>query len=219
MAQDEICDVQVVGRTTDDQGRTLVQETFWYKGSFYMTDRYERADESSEKKAVEDTAPAPPNPTEDEPVGATSAVEVPTSLVETSLAGCNIVETAATARPTTTQEAGTAPSANHNCEQVAEQAKCPDESKTKGSRRNSPAPSSGGTNSSEGGGGRNHPLHDRSARKAARGGPPAVALVRSTARGQDGLAAAMPGCADHRGPAMRPICTRLSLGSCWTRRT
>lgn len=122
-----------------------------------MTDRYERADESSEKKAVEDTAPAPPNPTEDEPVGATSAVEVPTSLVETSLAGCNIVETATTAQPTTTQEAGTAPSANHNCEQVAEQAKCPDESKTKGNRRNSPAPSSGGTDSAKGSGGKKSP--------------------------------------------------------------
>jgi len=157
MAQDEICDVQVVGRTTDDQGRTLVQETFWYKGSFYMTDRYERADESSEKKAVEDTVPAPPNPTEDGPVGATSAVEVPTSLVETSLAGCNIVETATTAQPTTTQEAGTAPSTNHSCDQVAEQAQRPDESKTEGNRRNSPGPPSGGTDSVKGGSGKKSP--------------------------------------------------------------
>ena len=157
MAQDEICDVQVVGRTTDDQGRTLVQETFWYKGSFYMTDRYEQADESSEKKAVEDAVPAPPNPTEDGPVGATSAVEIPTSLVETSLAGCSIAETTTTAQPTTTQEAGTAPSANHNCEQVAEQTECPGESKTKGNRRNSPAPSSGGTDSAKGSGGKKSP--------------------------------------------------------------
>ena len=157
MAQDEICDVQVVGRTTDDQGRTLVQETFWYKGSFYMTDRYEQADESSEKKAVEDAVPAPPNPTEDGPVGATSAVEIPTSLVETSLAGCSIAETTTTAQPTTTQEAGTAPSANHNCEQVAEQAQRPDESKTEGNRRNSPAPSSGGTDSAKGSGGKKSP--------------------------------------------------------------
>ena len=50
MAQDEAYDVRVVGRRTDDQGRTVIQETFWYKGSFYMTDRYERADESSEEK-------------------------------------------------------------------------------------------------------------------------------------------------------------------------
>jgi hypothetical protein len=122
-----------------------------------MTDRYERADESSEKKAVEDTVPTPANPTEDGPVGAASAVEVPTSLVETSLAGCNIVETATTAQPTTTQEAGTAPSANHNCEQVAEQAQRPDESKTEGNRRNSPAPSSGGTDSVKGGSGKKSP--------------------------------------------------------------
>jgi hypothetical protein len=88
MAQDEAYDVRVFGRITDDQGRTLIQETFWYKGSFYMTDRYERADESSEKKEVEDAVPAPPNPTEDGPVEATSAVEVPTSPVETKPAGC-----------------------------------------------------------------------------------------------------------------------------------
>ncbi len=157
MAQDKVYDVQVVGRTTDDQGRTLIQETFWYKGSFYMTDRYERADESSEKKAVEDTVPAPPNPTEDGPVGATSAVGVPTLLVETSLAGCNIVEAAATAQPTTTQKAGTAPNANHTCRQVAEQTRRPDDSKTEGNRRNSPAPSAGGTDSAKGGGGRKSP--------------------------------------------------------------
>jgi len=157
MAQDEVYDVQVVGRTTDDQGRTLIQETFWYKGSFYMTDRYERADESSEKKAEEDAVPAPPNPTEDGPVEATSAVEVPTSLVETSLAGCNIVETATTAQPTTTQKAGTALNSNHNCGQAAEQTQCPDESKTEGNRRKFPAPSSGGTDSAKGGGGKKSP--------------------------------------------------------------
>ena len=92
MAQDEAYDVRVVGRRTDDQGRTLVQETFWYKGSFYMTDRYERADESTEKKAVEDALSAPPNPAEDEPVGATAAAEVPTLPVEAKPAGCNLVE-------------------------------------------------------------------------------------------------------------------------------
>jgi hypothetical protein len=198
MAQDEICDVQVVGRTTDDQGRTLVQETFWYKGSFYMTDRYERADESSEKKAVEDTAPAPPNPTEDEPVGATSAVEVPTSLVETSLAGCNIVETATTAQPTTTQEAGTAPSANHNCEQVAEQAKCPDESKTKGNRRNSPAPSSGGTDSAKGSGGKKSPAARPVSPKGGQRRPP-----RGGTRQEHGPRTRRPSCR-HAGMCRSP---------------
>jgi hypothetical protein len=157
MAQDEIYNVQVVGRTTDDQGRTLIQETFWYKGSFYMTDRYERADESSEKKTEGDAVPAPPSPTEDAPVKATSAVEVPTSPVEISLAGCNIVETVTTAQPSTTQEAGTAPNANHNREQVAEQTQRPDEPKTEGNCRNSPAPSSGGTDSAKGGGGKKSP--------------------------------------------------------------
>jgi hypothetical protein len=122
-----------------------------------MTDRYERADESSEKKAVEDTVPAPPNPTEDGPVGATSAVEVPTLLVETSLAGCNIVEALATAQPTTTQKAGIAPNANHTCRQAAEQSQRPDESKTDGNHRKPSAPSAGGTNSTEGGGGKRSP--------------------------------------------------------------
>ncbi|MFN9904560.1 MAG: hypothetical protein ACK56F_00360, partial [bacterium] len=65
---------------------------------------------------------------------------------------------------------------------------------------------------------RNHLLHDRSAQKAAREGLPAVALVRDAAHGQDDLAAAMLGCAGHRGPAMRPTCTRPSSGSCWIRR-
>ncbi len=122
-----------------------------------MTDRYERADESSEKKAVENTVPAPPNPTEDEPVGATSAVEVPTSLVETSFAGFNIVETATTAQPTTTQKAGTILNADHTCGQAAEQTQRPDESKTEGNCRSSPAPSSGGTVSAKGGGGKRSP--------------------------------------------------------------
>jgi hypothetical protein len=157
MAQDKAYDVRVVGRTTDDQGRTLIQETFWYKGSFYMTDRYERADESSEKKAVEDAVPAPPNPTEDGPVKATSAVEVPTSLVETSPAGCNIVEIATTAQPTTTQKAGTVPNANHTCRQAAGQTQQSDEPETDGNHRKPSAPSAGGTNSAEGGGGRKSP--------------------------------------------------------------
>jgi hypothetical protein len=108
MAQDEAYDVRVVGRRTDDQGRTLIQETFWYKGSFYMTDRYERADESSEKKAVEDAASTPPNPTEDVPVEATPAVEVPTLPVETEPAGCYLVETATTVRPAAPRRPGLA---------------------------------------------------------------------------------------------------------------
>jgi hypothetical protein len=36
MARNEVYDVRVIGRKTNDQGRTIVQETFWYKGSFYM---------------------------------------------------------------------------------------------------------------------------------------------------------------------------------------
>jgi hypothetical protein len=122
-----------------------------------MTDRYERAEESSEKKAVEVAVPAPPNPTEDGPVEATSAVEVPTSLVETSPAGCNIVETATTAQPTTTQKAGTAPNANHTSRQVAEQTQQSDEPKTNSNHRKPSAPSAGGTDSTEGGGGRKSP--------------------------------------------------------------
>jgi hypothetical protein len=110
MAQDEAYDVRVVGRRIDDQGRTLIQETFWYKGSFYMADRHERADESSEKKAVEDAVPTPPNPTEDGPVEAISAVEVPTLPVETRPAGCNLVEISTIAQPVTTQKAGHADS-------------------------------------------------------------------------------------------------------------
>jgi hypothetical protein len=183
-----------------------------------MTDHYERADESSEKKAVEDAVPAPPNPTEVGPVKATSAVEVPTSLVETSPAGCNTVEIATTAQPTTTQKAGTVPNATPAGRQRDRPSilTSPRLTATTGS----PLPCQPEAPiqrkvAVEG----NHPLHDRSARKAARGGPPAVVLVGSTAHGQDDLAAAMPGCAGHRGPAMRPICTRQSSGSCWTRRT
>jgi hypothetical protein len=109
MAQDKAYDVRVVGRRTDDQGRTVVQETFWYKGSFYMTDRYERADESTEKKAVEDAVPTPPNPAEDEPVRATSAAEVLMLPVETKPAGCNLVETVTTPQQATTQKTGAGP--------------------------------------------------------------------------------------------------------------
>jgi hypothetical protein len=198
MTQDEAHDVQIVGRTTDDQGRTLIQETFWYKGSFYMTDRYERADESSEKKAVEDAVPAPPNPTEDGPVEATSAVEIPTSLVETSLTGCNIVETATTAQPNTTQKAGTVPNANHTCKQAAEQTRCPDESKTEGNRRKSPAPSSGGTDSAKGSGGRKPPAARPVSPKGGQRRPP-----RGGARQEHGPRTRRPSCR-HAGMCRSP---------------
>jgi hypothetical protein len=183
-----------------------------------MTDRYERADESSERKAVQDAEPAPPNPTEDEPVKATSAVEDPTSPVETSPAGCNLVETATTAQPATTQKAGTAPNANHTCGQAAGQTQQFDEPKLTAATgsplpRQPEAPTQRKVAVE-----RSHLMHDRSARKAARGGPPAVVLVGGTAHGQGDLAAAMLGCAGPRGLAMRPICTQRSSGSCWTQR-
>jgi hypothetical protein len=220
MAQDEAYDVRVVGRRTDDQGRTLIQETFWYKGSFYMADRYERVDEPSEKKAVEDAVPSPPNPIEDEPVEATSAVEVPTLPVETRPAGCNLVETVTTAQPAMTQKAGTAPNANHTYRQTAEQTQQSDGPEADSSHRKPSAPSAADTDSAEDGSGRRNPLpHVQSARRAARGGLPAVALVGNTAHGQDDLAAAMLGCADPRGPATRPTCTQRSLGNCWIQRT
>jgi hypothetical protein len=149
MAQDEAYDVRVIGRRTDDQGRTLIQETFWYKGSFYMTDRYERADESSEKKAVEDAAPAPPNPTEDGPVEATPAVEVPTSPVEMEPAGCNFVETVTTARPVTTQETNTGPDASRTCVQTAKQTKAPADTEADSGRGEPPALSAVDTDSVE----------------------------------------------------------------------
>ena len=157
MAQDEAYDVRVVGRRIDDQGRTLIQETFWYKGSFYLTDRYERAEESSEKKAVEDAVPPPPNPTDDGPAEATFAVEVPTLPVETKPAGCNLVETATTAQPATTQKAGTAPNANHTCGQTAKQTQQSDGPKADSSHRKPSAPSAAGTDSAEGGGGNKPP--------------------------------------------------------------
>jgi hypothetical protein len=157
MAPDEAYDVRVVGRRMDDQGRTLIQETFWYKGSFYMADRYERADESSEKKAVEDAVPAPPNPTEDGPVEATSAVEVPMLPVETSPAGCNLVETATTAQPATTQEAGTVPNVNHTCGQTAEPTQQSDGPNTDSSHRKPSAPPAADIDPVEGGGGKKSP--------------------------------------------------------------
>jgi hypothetical protein len=117
-----------------------------------MTDRYEQADESSEKKTVEDAVPAPPNPTEDEPVEATSAVEVPTLPVETRPAGCNPVETATIAQPATTQKAGTAPNASRTCGQTAKQTQQSDSSHRKPS-----APSAADTDSAEDGGRKKSP--------------------------------------------------------------
>jgi hypothetical protein len=157
MAQDEAYDVRVVGRRTDDQGRTLIQETFWYKGSFYMADRYKRADESSEGKAVEDAIPAPPNPTEDGPVEATSAVEVPTLPVETRPAGCNLVETATAAQPDTTQKAGTSPNANHTPGRTAKQTQQSAGPKTDSSHRTPSGPPAADIDPVEGGGGKKSP--------------------------------------------------------------
>jgi hypothetical protein len=149
MAQDKAYDVRVVGRRTDDQGRTLIQETFWYKGSFYMTDRYERADESAEKEAEEAAIPTPPNPAEDEPVGTTSAAEVPTLLVETKSAGCNLVETVATAQPATTQKTGAGPDVSRTCMQTAKQTKGPAGTKADSGRREPSVPPTAGTDSTE----------------------------------------------------------------------
>jgi hypothetical protein len=157
MAQDEAYDVRVVGRRIDDQGRTLVQETFWYKGSFYMTDRYERAEESTEKEAVEDAVPAPPNPAEDEPVGATSTAEVPTLPVEMKPVGCNLVETTTTAQPATTQRIGAGPDVNRTCVQPAQQIKEPAGTKADGGRRESPVPPTVGTDTAEACGGKKSP--------------------------------------------------------------
>jgi hypothetical protein len=114
-----------------------------------MTDRYERADESSEKNAVEDAVPAPPNPAEDGPVEATSAAEVPTLTVETEPAGCNLVETATTARPVRTQEARTGPDASRTCGQTAKQTKAPADTKADSARGEPSAPPAADTDSAE----------------------------------------------------------------------
>ena len=149
MARDEAYDVRVVGRRTDDQGRTLVQETFWYKGSFYMTDRYERADESTEKRAVEDAVSAPPNPAENEPERATSAAEVPTLPVETKPVGCNPTETTAATQPAMTHETGATPDANRACVQPVEQAEELADIGADGGRKEPSTSSAAGTDSTE----------------------------------------------------------------------
>jgi hypothetical protein len=219
MAQDEAYDVRVVGRRTDDQGRTLVQETFWYKGGFYMTDRYKRADESTEKKAVEDAVSAPPNPAEDESVGATSAAEVPTLPVETEPAGCNLVETTTTTQPATTQEISASPDANRACVQPAKQTRGPAGTKADGGRRELPTPPTWAPTKQRLAVGKSPQLHVQSAQRAARGGRPVAVLSGSTARGQDALGAVTPGCVAPRAPVMKPTYTQRSSGSCWTQRT
>jgi len=119
---------------------TLVQETFWYKGIFYMTDRYERADESIEKRAVEDAVSAPPNPAEDEPARATSAAEVPTLPAKTKSVGCSPAETAVATQPAMTHETGAAPDANRACVQPVEQTEEPAGTKADSGRKEPPTP-------------------------------------------------------------------------------
>jgi hypothetical protein len=113
MAQNEIYDVKVIGRRTDDQGRTIVEETFWYKGSFYMSDRYERADELNKKTPAEGAMSAPPNQAGDEPVRAASTTEVPTSTVEAIPAVSSSVEKAVADQPAVAQEAEVTPDTDH----------------------------------------------------------------------------------------------------------
>jgi hypothetical protein len=113
MAQNKIYDVKVVGRRTDDQGRTIVEETFRYKGSFYMSDQYERADESSKSTPAEGAATAPPNPAGEEPVRAASTVEDPTLVIETSPAVSGTAEAAVGSHPAVAQEAANSPGISH----------------------------------------------------------------------------------------------------------
>jgi hypothetical protein len=140
MARNEIYDVKVIGRRTDDQGRTIVKENFWYKGGFYMSDRYERADESDEKKLAEDAASAPPNPAGDEPARVMSTAEVPTLIVET--------------KPTATQPvvnrgAEATPDANHACVQLVEQTEGPTDVGTDSGHKKPAALTTAGTDSTE----------------------------------------------------------------------
>jgi len=203
-----------------EEPMTKAEPSFWYKGSFYMTDRYERADESSEKKAVEDAVPAPPNPTEDGPVEATSAVEVPTLPVETRPACCNLVETATIAQPAirprrpASLPAPTTPAGRQRNRPSSPTVPKPTAATGSTLPRQPRTPTQRKMEAE-----RNPLLHVRSARRAARGGLPAVAPVGSTAHGRDDLGAAMLGCADPRGLATRPTCIQRSSGSCWTQRT
>jgi hypothetical protein len=147
MARNEKYDVKVTGRRTDDQGRTIVQETFWYKGSFYMSDRYERADESNEKKLAEDAVSAPPNPARDEP--AMSTAEVPTLIVETKSAVNSPAETAVAAQPVVTREAEVTPDVNHTCVQLVEWTEGPTDVGADSGHKEPAAPTTAGTDSAD----------------------------------------------------------------------
>jgi hypothetical protein len=114
-----------------------------------MTDRYEWADESTEKRAVEDAVSAPPNPAEDEPARATSAAVVPTLPVETKPAGCSLVETTTATQPATTQEIGAGSDANRACVQPVEQTEEPAGTKADSGRKELPAPPAVSTDSTE----------------------------------------------------------------------
>jgi hypothetical protein len=168
---------------------------------------------------VEDAVPAPPNPTEDGPVEATSAVEVPTLPVETSPAGCNLMETATTAQPAAIQMLAPLPTPTIPAGRQQNRPSSltvPRLTAATGSPlpRQPRAPTRWKVAVE-----RNHLLHVRSVRRAARGGLPTVVPVGNTVHGQDDLAAAMLGCAGLRGPATRPTCTLRSSGSCWIQRT
>jgi hypothetical protein len=157
MARNEVYDVRVIGRKTDDQGRTIVQETFWYKGSFYMSDRYERADKSNEKKPAEDAVSAPPNPAGDEPAREMSTAEVPTLIVETKPAVSSPAETAVAAQPAATQEAEATLDANHACVHLVEQAEGPTDVGADSGYKEPPASANASTNSAEACGSRRSP--------------------------------------------------------------
>ncbi len=120
MAQNGIYNVKVTGRRTDDEGRTIVEETFCCKGSFYMSDRYERANKSSESTPAggseatmgqasagaeqKDDPSGPLNPIGDELVRATSTTKVPTSVLKAGLAVSKSTEVVAASQPSGEQE-------------------------------------------------------------------------------------------------------------------
>jgi hypothetical protein len=112
-----------------------------------MTDHYERAEESTEKRSVEDTVSAPPNPTE--PARATSAAEVPMLPVEAILACCSPAETTVATQPAMTQETGAALDTNRTWVQLVEQAEELTDVGADGGHKEPPAPSAASTNSTE----------------------------------------------------------------------
>jgi hypothetical protein len=149
MAQNEIYDVKVIGRRTDDQGRTIVEETFWYKGSFYMSDRYEQADESNKNRPAEGAASAPPNPAGDELVRAASTAKVPTSAVETSSAVGSPVETTVADQPAVAQEAAVTPDTSHAHVQLVERTGEPADVETECGHEKPASPGSTSTDSAK----------------------------------------------------------------------